>query len=222
MRDVANHIPLITTQYSEEEMMSRTKAFFEEMSKRRTVREFDTRPIPKAVLDNLIRTAGSAPSGANKQPWSFCLVQDKGIKHKIREAAEKEEYENYNGRMADRWLDDLKDFGTDHVKEFLDEAPCLIVVFKRVYEMDEHGGRHNNYYVNESVGIAVGMLLAGVQHAGLVAVTHTPSPMNFLAELLERPENERAYLLIPVGFPKEGTRVPDIKRKELEEIRGEY
>ena len=222
MRDTANHIPLQFQRFSEEEMCQRLSGFVEEMSKRRTVREFDTRPIPQAVLDDLIRLAGSAPSGANKQPWSFCLVKDPALKHEIREAAEKEEYENYHGRMADRWLDDLKVFGTDHIKEFLDEAPCLIVVFKRAYEFDEQGARHNNYYVNESVGIAVGMLLAGIQHAGLVAVTHTPSPMNFLAELLERPENERAYLLIPVGYPKEGTRVPDIKRKELEEIRWEY
>jgi len=222
MRDTTAHIPLEVTGYPEAEMAERTKGFLAEMSRRRTVREFDSKPIPKTVLDDLIRIAGSAPSGANKQPWTFCLVQDTEVKHKIREAAEKEEYENYHGRMAQRWLGDLKEFGTDHIKEFLDEAPCLIAVFKRIYDVDTYGSRNNNYYVNESVGIAVGMLLAGIQHAGLVAVTHTPSPMNFLAEVLERPENERAYLLIPVGYPKKDTRVPDLKRKALEEIRVDY
>ncbi|NND94417.1 MAG: nitroreductase family protein [Flavobacteriales bacterium] len=203
-------------------MKNRSKDFFELMKRRRTVRDFSDKQIPKEVLDNIIATAGTAPSGANKQPWSFCLVTDPGVKRKIREEAEKEEFENYHGRMGDRWLDDLKHLGTDHIKEFLEIAPALIIIFKRIYEYDDKGGKHNNYYVNESVGIAVGMLLAALQNVGLVAVTHTPSPMNFLAQVLERPENERAFLLIPVGYPAEEARVPDIKRKSLNEIRINY
>ena len=203
-------------------MQAKSQEFFSTLNKRRTVRQFSRKAIPQEVLDNVIRAAGTAPSGANKQPWTFCVVTSPAIKKQIRAKAEKEEYDNYHGRMGDRWLNDLRDIGTDHIKEFLEEAPALIVVFKRIYEIDKYGGKHNNYYVNESVGIAVGMLLAAIQNAGLVAVTHTPSPMNFLAQVLERPENERAYLLIPVGFPHDEAVVPDITRKALDEIRINY
>ncbi|MCL4158361.1 UNVERIFIED_CONTAM: hypothetical protein GTU68_063225 [Idotea baltica] len=203
-------------------MKSRAKEFYQEMNGRRTVREFSSEPIPEEVLDYIIRTAGTAPSGAHKQPWSYCVVTSPEIKTKVRKAAEEEEIENYNGRMGDRWLKDLEKFGTDSVKEFLEEAPALIVVFKRLYEENEVGSKENNYYVNESVGISVGLLLAAIQHVGLVSVTHTPSPMNFLARVLGRPKNERAFLLIPVGHPKKGVRVPDLKRKILEDIRDNY
>jgi len=188
------------------------------------VREFSSEPIDTAVIDYIIATAGTAPSGANKQPWTYCVVTSPEIKRQIRESAEKEEFENYHGRMSETWMDDLKKFGTDHIKEFLEEAPALIVVFKRIYEYgaDTQESKLNNYYVNESVGLSVGLLLAGIQNAGLVAVTHTPSPMKFLAQVLDRPDNERAFLLIPVGYPKVGAVVPDIKRKPLEEIRVNY
>jgi nitroreductase len=166
----------------------------------------------------LIATAATAPSGAHKQPWHFCVVSDSAIKAQIRQAAEREEYENYHGRMSDEWLDDLQPFGTDWHKPFLTEAPHLIVVFKKPYEVDADGQRHKNYYVNESVGIACGLLITAIHNAGLVTVTHTPSPMNFLQRILNRPENERAYLLLPVGRPAAGARVPDIERKGVEEV----
>lgn len=222
VKELKDYIKFESAAYPENEMVERAEEFYRAMNGRRTVRDFSERPIPQSVLDNIVATAGTAPSGANKQPWSFCIVTSPSVKKSIRKRAEQEEYENYHGRMGDRWLDDLKDLGTDHIKEFLEIAPALIIVFKRIYEFDEKGGKHNNYYVNESVGIAVGLLLAAIQNAGLVAVTHTPSPMNFLAQVLERPENERAFLLIPVGYPAEEARVPDIKRKSLDEIRINY
>jgi nitroreductase len=173
--------------------------------------------VPKQVIEKLVMTASSAPSGAHKQPWTFCLVSDTKIKSKIRVAAEKEEYQSYNSRMSQEWLDDLKAFGTDWHKSFLEQAPWLIIVFKKVYDLD-NGKKRTNYYVNESVGIACGLLIAAIHQAGLVALTHTPSPMNFLSEVLERPENERPFLLVPVGYPDEEAYVPDLKRKPLEEV----
>lgn len=207
--------------YSDEEMRNRIDAFYYKMEGRRSVRHFSKDPVPLDVVKRCIEIAGTAPSGAHKQPWTFCLVTDPEIRRKIREAAEHEEALNYGGRMSDQWLDDLKPFGTDHIKPFIEEAPALIVVFKHVYGKSEEG-RTSNYYVNESVGIAVGMLLTALHEVGLTALTHTPSPMKFLSEILERPENERAYLNIPVGFPIEGCEVPDISRKKLEEILAEY
>lgn len=214
-------IPYKREIYPEEIMLKRSKDFFEWMNRRRTVRSFSDKPIPKEVMENIIRTASTAPSGAHKQPWTFCLVSNPEIKKQIRIEAEKEEYESYHGRMPKEWLDDLAPLQTDWKKEFLEIAPYLIVVFKRSYEL-VNGKAKNNYYVVESVGLAVGFLLAAIHNAGLVALTHTPSPMNFLAKVLNRPENEKPFLLIPVGYPAENTLVPDLKRKDLKEVLVEY
>ncbi len=201
-----------------EELLQRTESFYQMACTRRSVRSFSDRPVPRKVLENIVKTASTAPSGANKQPWTFCLVSDPDLKRKIREGAEKEEYENYHNRMSDGWLEDLKPLGTDWHKPFLETAPWLVVVFKKPYEVDARGEKTNNYYVNESVGLACGNLILAIHHAGLAALTHTPSPMNFLKEILNRPENERPFLLIPVGYPAEETWVPDIRRKGLDEI----
>ncbi len=214
-------IPLEFEKRTEEDQSSRVKEMFELLNSRRSIREFTDRPVDEEVIYDIIRTASTAPSGANKQPWTFCLVSNPEIKSKIREAAEKEEYVNYNGRMSDRWLEDLEPFGTDWKKPFLETAPYLIVVFKRAYEMIDDEKR-NNYYVNESVGLACGMLIAAIHNAGLCCLTHTPSPMNFLTSVLERPENERPFLLIPVGYPADDAKVPNIKRKELDDILVRY
>lgn len=202
--------------------LQRSKRFLELMEGRRSVRHFSSEPLAPEVIDNLIRTAGTAPSGAHKQPWTFCLVTAPALKRKIREAAEVEERENYNGRMPAEWIADLAPLGTDWRKEFLEIAPCLIVVFKRAYELQPDGTHRKNYYAEESVGIACGFLLAAIRTAGLVALTHTPSPMNFLARVLERPANERAFLLIPVGYPAEHCEVPDLVRKTLDEVMVRY
>ena len=202
---------------SQEEVAKRAAEFYAFMDTRRTVREFSPADIPDEVIDNLVMTASSAPSGAHKQPWSFCVVRDLELKRRIRLAAEKEEFESYNSRMPQEWLDDLAALGTDWKKPFLETAPALIVVFKRSYEMIAER-KKNNYYVSESVGIASGFLLAAIHHAGLVALTHTPSPMNFLAQILERPSNEKPYLLIPIGYPNEACLVPKLTRKPLNEV----
>lgn len=214
---MATFIPYQPKVYSEEQVQERARAHYEFMDGRRTVREFSDKPIPKEVIENLILTASSAPSGAHKQPWTFCAISDPDLKRQIRIAAEEEEYRNYNGRMTETWLKDLEAFGTDWKKPFLEIAPWLIVVFKRIYELED-GQKHNNYYVNESVGLATGFLLQSIYNAGLVSLTHTPSPMNFLAKLLGRPENERAFILIPVGFPSDEMMVPDLHRKSLKEM----
>jgi len=212
------HIPYENKNFSAEEMSRRSEEFYQFLDSRRSVRHFSNKNVPQEVIENLIKTAGTAPSGAHKQPWKFCAVSNSELKSKIREAAEKEEQENYNSRMSERWLKDLAPLGTDTNKEFLEIAPWLIIVFKEAYEMDENGEKLTNYYVNESVGIACGMLISAIHNAGLVTLTHTPSPMNFLAELLERPKNERAYLLLPVGYASEDALVPDIHRNNLNEI----
>jgi nitroreductase len=201
-----------------DEMIDRSKANFEKMSTRRSIRDFSDMPIPKEVIHNLILTAASAPSGAHKQPWTFCIVSDAEIKKQIRIEAEKEEFESYHGRMSEEWLHDLMPLQTDWRKPFLEIAPYLIVVFKKAYDLDQEGNKRNNYYVNESVGIACGFLLSAIHHAGLVALTHTPSPMNFLTKILKRPENERPFLLIPVGFAAEEAYVPQLHRKPLEDV----
>ncbi len=191
------------------------------MNQRRTVRDFSDKPISESVIRNLILAAGTAPSGAHKQPWTFCAVSNQDIKKSIREAAEKEEYDNYHGRMSEEWIRDLAPLGTDWKKEFLEIAPWLIIVFKKPYEF-VNGQRHKNYYVSESVGIACGFLIQAIHEAGLICLTHTPSPMNFLQKILNRPEEEKAFLLVPVGYPSSEALVPDIKRKKLEEIAAFY
>lgn len=205
-------------EFGPEEMLRRSEKFYQFMDRRRSLRHFSERPVDRRVIEQIIQAASTAPSGAHKQPWTFCVVSDPNLKKEIRRAAEREEFANYHGRMSDEWLNDLKVFGTDHIKPFLEAAPYLIVLFKRAYELDDDGEKHKNYYVNESVGLAAGMLLAAIHHAGLVALTHTPSPMNFLQKLLDRPTSERPFLLIPVGYPAEGAEVPNIARKTLSEI----
>jgi len=199
-------------------MLTRSGNYFKLLNKRRSIRNFSDKEIPKSVIENIIKSAGTAPSGANKQPWTFCVVENPEIKKKIRIAAEEEEKKSYEERMSEEWLEDLKHLGTDANKEFLEIAPYLIVVFKRPFEYDKNGDKHQNYYVNESVGLACGMLISAIHNAGLVTLTHTPSPMRFLEKILNRPDNERAFLLLPVGYASQKTYVPDIKRKPLNEI----
>lgn len=203
---------------SEDELDRRATDLFEAMWKRRSVRHFSDKPVKKSVIENLIQIAASAPSGANKQPWVFCAVSNPDLKHKIRLAAETEEKENYGGRMSESWLKDLQPLGTDWQKPFLETAPWIIVVFKKTVDIGENGEKLKNYYVNESVGIAAGFLIAAIHQLGLVTLTHTPSPMNFLQDLLERPSNEKAFLLLPVGYPADDAHVPDIVRKSMEEV----
>lgn len=211
-------VPYSKETFSGDEMIKRSREFYEWMDSRRTVRDFSDKPVPERVIENIIMTASSSPSGAHKQPWTFCVVRDPVIKKQIRTEAEKEEYESYNGRMPEEWLADLRPLQTDWRKEFLETAPYLVVVFKKSYEIREDGTKGNVYYASESCGIACGFLLAAIHHAGLVALTHTPSPMNFLSTLLNRPENEKPFLLIPVGCPADECFVPDIKRKKLSEV----
>jgi nitroreductase len=212
------HIRYHHASYREEEMIKRSNQFYQCMDKRRSVREIDSRPVAKSIIQKLILTASTAPSGAHKQPWAFCAVSDPVLKSKIRKAAEIEEKESYDNRMTERWKEALAPLATDMHKPFLESAPWLIIVFKKVYDFDENGNKVNNYYVNESIGISCGILITAIHHAGLVTLTHTPSPMNFLAKILDRPSNERAYLLLPVGYPKSPVFVPDLERKKLEEV----
>lgn len=203
--------------YSTKESQQRTHDFYNYMNHRRSVRDFSEQPVAKEIIHDLIMTASTAPSGAHKQPWTFCAVSDPSIKSEIRKAAEKEEYESYNNRMSEEWLEALKPIGTDWNKPFLEIAPWLIIVFKKPYEL-ENGEKKKNYYVNESVGIACGILITAIHNAGLITLTHTPSPMNFLQKILNRPENERAFLILPVGYPAEDAQVPDFGRKTAEEV----
>ena len=200
-----------------QELIDRSENYFSELNTRRTVRQFSDQPVPRVVIENIIRTASSAPSGAHKQPWVFCAVSDPVLKTKIRQAAEVEEQKNYSGRMSDEWLEDLAVFDTDENKPNLEIAPWLIVVFKKPYDLID-GEKRKNYYVNESVGLATGFLLTAIHQSGLVSLTHTPSPMNFLEKLLDRPKNERAYLLIPLGYPADDAKVPNLQRKKLGEV----
>jgi nitroreductase len=194
-------------------------AFERTMRTRRSVRHFSSDPVPPDLIDHAIAVAGSAPSGANQQPWRFVVVSDPAVKREIRVAAEAEERENYERRFPPEWLRALEPFGTDWRKPFLETAPCLIVVFRLDYGIDPDGNRVKHYYVSESVGIATGFLLAALHVAGLATLTHTPNPMGFLAKICDRPPNERASLLIPVGYPAEETRVPAVSKKSLDEIR---
>ena len=211
------HIPYMRDTFTAEEMIERSSSFYQWLDQRRTVRDISDKPVSREVIEQLVLSASTAPSGAHKQPWTFCLVSSPKIKSRIRKAAEEEEYKSYHGRMSEEWLQDLKAIGTDWNKPFLEKAPWLVVVFKKAYDLEDNEKR-NNYYVNESVGLACGFLLTAIHQAGLVALTHTPSPMNFLSEVLERPQNERPFLLIPVGYPEDTAYVPDLKRKKLDEI----
>lgn len=216
-----NNFPFISYSkrtFSADEMKSRSQHFFEWMNMRRTVRDFSDKQIPENVIEKIILAASTAPSGAHKQPWTFCVVKNPEVKRQIRQAAEQEEKESYEKRMTDEWLKDLQPIGTDWRKPFLETAPYLIIVFKRSYELENENHKHQNYYVTESCGIACGFLLAAIHNAGLVALTHTPSPMNFLSKILTRPENEKPFLLIPVGYPAEDCWVPDLKRKSISEV----
>ncbi len=197
-----------------EEVQKRTDDFYQMMNARRSVRTFSDKPVPKVIIEKLILTASTAPSGAHKQPWTFCAINDPTVKKAIRIAAEKEEYDSYNGRMTEQWLKDLAPLGTDWEKPFLEIAPWLIVVFAQSTGLN----KEKHYYVQESIGIACGFLIAAIHEAGLVTLTHTPSPMNFMKTILNRPDNERPFLLLPVGYASEEAYVPDIHRKSLAEV----
>ena len=217
MKKIINQYPHISYSMplvSIEEMQQNANNFYHKMDKRRTVRDFSDKHVPKAVIEQLILTASTAPSGAHKQPWTFCAVSDPSVKRAIREAAEKEEFDSYNGRMSEQWLKDLAPLGTDWQKPFLEIAPWLIVVFAQSTGLN----KEKHYYVQESVGIACGFLIAAIHEAGLVTLTHTPSPMNFLKTVLKRPDNERPFLLLPVGYAADEVLVPDIQRKSLDEV----
>ncbi len=203
--------------YELSEAETRAKEYYKWLDTRRTVRDISDKPISKDLIQSLVMAGSTAPSGAHKQPWTFCAISNKKIKKSIREAAEKEEYDSYHGRMSEQWLKDLSPIGTDWNKPFIEEAPWLIIIFKRVYETVK-GVKNNNYYVNESVGIACGMIISAIHQAGLVTLTHTPSPMNFLTKILDRPANERPYLLLPIGYPKDEVYVPKLTRKLLDEV----
>lgn len=208
--------------YPPEVMEQRSADFYSEMRRRRTVRHFSPEPVPRSVIENCIRTATTAPNGANKQPWHFAVVSDPAVKRQIRLAAEEEERAFYGGRATDEWLEALAPLGTDANKPFLEEAPYLVVVFAQSYGLGEAGQRVKHYYVQESVGIATGLLIAACHHAGLATLTHTPSPMQFLSQVLERPDNERPYLILVVGLPASDARVPDIRKKTLPEVTSYY
>jgi nitroreductase len=203
--------------FPEIEMKQRAREFYDEMQRRRTVRQFSTRAIPREIIEHCLLSAGTAPSGANRQPWHFVAVSDPETKRRIRVAAENEEAEFYGGRAPEEWLQALAPLGTDEQKPFLEDAPYLIVIFAQSYELTGDD-KIRNYYVQESVGIATGLLIAAVHRAGLASLTHTPSPMGFLNEILGRPANERPFLILVVGYPADDARVPDIARKSLSEI----
>lgn len=204
--------------YPPDEMLERASAFYGEVKRRRTVRDFSDRPVERAVIEQCLLAAGTAPSGANMQPWKFAVVSDPEVKHKIRLAAEEEERKFYEGAATQEWLQALAPLGTDANKPFLEQAPYLIVIFRQKWGLDEAGNKIKHYYVHDSVGIATGILITALHHAGLATLTHTPSPMNFLAEVLERPVNETATMILVVGYPQDGAQVPKITKKTLDEI----
>lgn len=214
-------VPLFFKRFTPERQLDRSRDFLAHWKSRRTVRSFSSDPVPFEIIENAIRAAAASPSGANQQPWHFVVVKDAALKRRIRVAAEAEEKQNYESRFPGEWLEALVPFGTDWHKEFLEEAPYLIVVFRIDFGLAYEDGeerRKKHYYVQESVGIACGALLAALHWSGLATLTHTPSPMGFLTEILERPKNERPYLLIPVGYPAFGAQVPAIQKKPLAEV----
>ncbi len=210
-------IPYQGQNFTPEQSEDRTRALLDFMNQRRSVRDISEKPVSKEVIENLIQIASTSPSGAHKQPWTFVAISNPIIKEQIRKRAEEEEYYFYHEKASDEWKKDLEPLGTDWNKPFLTKAPWLIVVFRKIYN-ESPDGRTKNYYVNESVGISCGFLLQAIHNAGLVSLTHTPSPMDFLTEILERPSNERPFLLIPVGYPEDGAKVPNLKRKALSEV----
>ncbi len=211
-------VPLRYERLDPAEALGRSAAFTAVMQARRSVRAFSTDPVPRELIDDALTVAGTAPSGAHQQPWTFVVVSDAALKSRLREAAEQEERDFYDRRATDEWKEAIEPIGTDWVKTHITDAPYVIVVFEQVWRPGLDGEKLKHYYVRESVGIAVGYLLAALQVAGLCALTHTPSPMGFLRELLERPENERPFILIPVGYPADDATVPNLERKPLDEI----
>ena len=205
-------------EYPEKEMRERARSFAGDLSRRRTVRDFSDRPVPREIVEDCLRAAGTAPSGANLQPWHFVVVGDAAVKREIRVAAEAEEREFYENRAPKEWLDALEPLGTDERKPFLTTAPWLIAIFVQSHGLTPEGAKVKHYYAKESVGIATGMLITALHHAGLATLTHTPSPMGFLNDILDRPKNERPFLLLVTGYPADGAMVPDIRRKSLSEI----
>ena len=213
------HIPLTDQRsYSVDETVERSRNFYQEIKRRRTVRDFSDRPVSREVIENCILAAGTAPNGANLQPWHFSVVENLGVKTEIRKAAEQEEEAFYNGKAPQTWLDALAPLGTDSNKPFLETAPYLIVIFSKSHEQRNDGSTVKNYYANESTGIATGFLIAALHDAGLATLTHTPSPMKFLNKILNRPAHERPFVLLVVGYPSENAVVPDISKKSLAEI----
>jgi len=212
-------IPYRPARLPEEQMLARGAAFFEQMAKRRSVRQFSPDPVPRELIELSIRTAARAPSGANRQPWRFVAVDDPNTKREVRIAAEKVEHEFYEeGRASPEWLDAVAPMGTDWRKPFLETAPWLVVVFEQAHGFDDAGNVQKNYYVKESAGIACGLFIAALHNMGLATLPHTPSPSRFLAEILKRPDNERPSILFPVGYPADDATVPDLTRKRLEEV----
>ena len=211
-------VPLAFERRTLHESQARAEGFYEEMRRRRTTRHFASDPVPQRLIELAIRTAGTAPSGAHQQPWTFVAVSDQDVKQRIREAAEREEHDFYNGKAPREWLDALAPLGTDEYKPHLTDAPWVVVLFRHAYGVRPDGGKRTYYYTEESCGIAAGLFIAAIHQMGLVTLTHTPNPMGFLRELLARPVNERAMLVMPVGYPKSDARVPDLERKSLEEI----
>lgn len=210
--------PLDFVRLDEQKMRQRARSWFVEMDRRRSVRQFATEPVPAELIADAIRTASTAPSGAHMQPWTFVVVSDTEAKQRIRAAAEAEEQQFYERRAPDAWLEALAPLGTDAIKTHITDAPYVVVLFRHRHGVNADGSRRTYYYTTESCGIAAGLFIAAIHHMGLVTLPHTPSPMGFLAEILERPDNEQAFLLLPVGFPAPDATVPDIERKPLEAI----
>lgn len=215
---IARRLPFTPAVYPEQEMVTRSRCFRELMAARRTVRDFDSRPVPREIVEHCVMTAATSPSGANQQPWTFACIGDPAVKRRIREAAEEEERTFYGGRAGPEWLSALAPIGTDADKPFLEIAPWLIAVFAQRYGLGEDGARHKHYYVPESVGMACGLLIAALHNAGLATLTHTPAPMGFLNEICGRPESEKPLVLVVTGYPAAGATVPDIARKRPEEV----
>ena len=211
-------VPLQFRRRALEELLERARTFYEEMNRRRTTRHFSTTPVPRELIEYAIRTGGTAPSGAHQQPWTFVAVSDPDLKQNIREAAEREERDFYHGKAPPEWLETLLPLGTDEHKPHLTDAPWVVVLFRKSYGLRPDGSKRTYYYTQESCGIAAGFFIAAIHQMGLVTLTHTPSPMGFLGELLERPANEKAMLVMPVGYPAEDARIPDLARKPLDEI----